>query len=124
MGTSVKAKFNITLVLGGLLALALYFPYLWFGVTPFTTDAEYSDAEIAELLEGTELPDFYAAAIPERTAEELATQKEKFTWCRFCHTLEQGGHNRVGPNLHGIFGQPAGVVDPFDYSTAFLEKAK
>jgi cytochrome c len=124
MGASVKAKFNITLVLGGLLALALYFPYLWFGVTPFTSDAEYSEAEIAGLLEGTDLPDFYAAAIPERTAEELATQKETFTWCRFCHTLEQGGHNRVGPNLHGIFGQPAGVVDHFDYSTAFLDKAR
>ena len=124
MSVSAKAKFNIVIVLGGLLALALYFPYLWFGVTPFTSDKEYSDAEIAVLLEGSELPDFYAMALPERTEEELAAQKEAFTWCRFCHTLDQGGHNRVGPNLYRIYGQPAGVVDHFDYSGSFLEKAR
>ena len=121
MSVSAKAKINIGLVLGGLLALALYFPYLWFGVTPFTTDAEFSDAEIAVLLEGTDLPDYYAMPLPERTPEELAAQKEAFTWCRFCHTLEEGGHNRVGPNLHGIFGQPAAIVDHFLYSDAFVE---
>ena len=124
MSTSAKAKFNIVLMLGGLLALALYFPYLWFGVTPFASDAEFSDAEIEVMLEGTDLPDFYAQALPERTEAELAKMKEDFTWCRFCHTLEQGGHNRVGPNLHGIFGQPAGVVDHFDYSSSFIEKAR
>ena len=124
MSVSTRAKLNIVLVLGGLLVLALYFPYLWFGVTPFSSDKVYSDAEIAALLEGVELPDFYAAPLPERSAEELARQKENFTWCRFCHTLEKGGHNRVGPNLHRIFGQPAGVVDHFPYSDAFLAKAR
>jgi len=120
MSVSAKAKFNISLVLGGLMALALYFPYLWFGVTPFPSDAEFSDAEIAALLEGKDLPDFYAMELPERTPEELAVQKDSFTWCRFCHTLEQGGHNRVGPNLYGILGQPAAVVDHFAYSDAFV----
>jgi cytochrome c2 len=118
---SVKGKFTIVVVLGGLMALALYFPYLWFGVTPFSSDVEYSEAEIAVLLEGKEFPDFYAVELPERSEEELAVMKENFTWCRFCHTLEQGGHNRVGPNLHGIFGQPAAVVDHFPYSGAFIE---
>ena len=124
MSVSPQARILQVVVLGGLLALALYFPYLWFGVTPFASDNEYSDADIAALLEGTDLPDFYAMALPERSVEELAKQKEDFTWCRFCHTLEEGGHNRVGPNLHGIFGQPAGVVDHFDYSDAFIERAR
>ena len=78
-------------------------------------------ADIAALLEGTDLPDFYAVALPPVSDEELAAQKEAFTWCRFCHTLEAGGENRVGPNLHGIFGQPASVVDNFAYSEAFLD---
>lgn len=120
MSVSVKAKFNIVVVLGGLLALALYFPYLWFGVTPFASDAEYSDEMVASLLAGQEFEDFYARELPERTEAELAEQKEAFTWCRFCHTLEQGGHNRVGPNLHRIFGQPAAVVDHFPYTDAFV----
>ena len=124
MSVSTQARMTQVIVLGGLLALALYFPYLWFGVTPFASDKVYSDAEIAELLEGTNYPDFYAMPLPDRTPEELARQKENFTWCRFCHTLEQGGHNRVGPNLHRIFGQPAGVVDHFPYSDDFIERAR
>lgn len=121
MSVSTGARVFHVAVLGGLLALALYFPYLWFGVTPFASDAEYSDAEIEQLLANSELPDFYAMPLPERTEEELAAQKEAFTWCRFCHTLEEGGHNRVGPNLHGIFGQPAAVVDHFPYSASFVD---
>jgi cytochrome c2 len=121
MSVSVKARSFHVLVLVGLLALALYFPYLWFGVTPFAADTEWSKEQIAALLKGKDLPDFYAMELPQRTEEELLQQKEAFTWCRFCHTLEQGGHNRVGPNLHRIFGQPAGVVNHFPYSSAFVE---
>ncbi len=121
MSVSTGARVLHVAVLGGLLALALFFPYLWFGVTPFPSDAEFSDAEIAALLEGRDVPDFYAMPLPDIDVEELARQKADFTWCRFCHTLSQGGHNRVGPNLHGIFGQPAAVVDHFAYSDAFIE---
>ena len=121
MRVSTGARVFHVAVLGALLALALSFPYMWFGVTPFTSDAEYSDAEIAQLLAGKKVPDFYAVVLPERSEAELKEQKEAFTWCRFCHTLDQGGHNRVGPNLHRILGQPAAVVDHFDYSNSFIE---
>jgi cytochrome c len=121
MSVSTGARALHGLVLGSLLALALFFPYVWFGVTPFPSDIEYSDEQIAVLLEGTDLPDFYAQPLLERTDAELATMKENFTWCRFCHTLDEGGHNRVGPNLYRIFGQPAAVVDHFPYSDSFIE---
>lgn len=118
---TVGARISHAAVLGGLLALALFFPYLWFGVTPFSSSYQVSDAEIEALLEGKNLPDYYAMALPERTEAELAEQKEAFRWCRFCHTLEQGGHNRVGPNLHRIYGQPFAVVAEFPYSPGFLD---
>ena len=41
--------------------------------------------------------------------------------CRACHTLEAGGANRIGPNLHAFFGENAGSADGFAYSPALAE---
>jgi cytochrome c2 len=108
-------------VLSALLLLALFFPYWWFGVVPFSADYSVSQAQIDELLKGKNLIDYYAEPLAPISDAELAIQKEAFTWCRFCHTLKQGGENRVGPNLYRIFGKPAAVVGGFYYSDAFLE---
>jgi len=61
-----------------------------------------------------------AAATP-KTPEELG--KKAYARCRTCHTLEEGGRHRVGPNLWGIFGKTSGTAEGFAFSKAMKEAA-
>ena len=56
------------------------------------------------------------------TASVMAGDPEKgkrvYIFCQSCHTLNAGGMNKIGPNLHGIVGSPAAQVEGFIYSDA------
>jgi len=52
---------------------------------------------------------------------DAAAGKTVFNVCKACHTIEAGGPNRVGPNLHGVVGRKAGTHDGFSYSAAMKD---
>jgi cytochrome c len=41
-----------------------------------------------------------------------------FAACRACHTVQKGGRNGLGPNLHGVVGRVAAATPGFNYSPA------
>ncbi|GAA4257460.1 c-type cytochrome [Azospirillum formosense] len=51
-------------------------------------------------------------------AQDAAAGEKVFNQCKACHTIEAGGPNRVGPNLHGVVGRKAGSVEAYKYSDA------
>lgn len=49
-------------------------------------------------------------------AGDAEAGKKVFKKCKACHTLDEGGKNRVGPNLWGIFGRQAATKEGFKFS--------
>ena len=45
-----------------------------------------------------------------------------FKKCTSCHTIEAGGPNRIGPNLHAIVGAPKAKHPGYSYSRSMQEK--
>ncbi len=62
------------------------------------------------------------AAAPTLAQDDLAAEGEQvFKRCAACHQVGPDAKNRVGPELNGIVGRPAGTLEGFSYSKAMVE---
>ncbi len=86
--------------------------------------ADEGDASQAEADEKEAEPEgFSFAQVQPLLADASADAgKSAFKQCSACHTVNDGGANRVGPNLWGIVSRAKAAVDGFSYSNALTEK--
>ena len=47
-----------------------------------------------------------------------------FKKCAACHSINQGGANKIGPALYNVVGRKIGGVADYKYSKAFVEYGK
>ena len=50
--------------------------------------------------------------------------KKIFKKCAACHSISEGGKNKIGPTLWGVLGRPAGSVADYKYSKAMAVYGK
>jgi cytochrome c len=65
----------------------------------------------------------FAAAAQDWPAGNAENGGRLFNQCRACHTVNEGGRNGVGPNLHRVIGRPAASIEAFRYSQNMRELA-
>ena len=53
-----------------------------------------------------------------------ADGKKIFKKCAACHSISEGGKNKIGPTLWGVLGRPAGSVADYKYSKAMAAYGK
>ena len=57
----------------------------------------------------------------DQTYAAIEHGREVFKRCQNCHTIDDGGYHRVGPNLYGIMGRKIASLPDFEYSPALRE---
>jgi cytochrome c len=48
--------------------------------------------------------------------------EQSYKKCVACHTIDKGGRNGLGPNLHAIVGKAVASAEGFNYSAAMKAK--
>jgi len=56
-----------------------------------------------------------------QAAGDAAKGEKVFKKCMACHTVDEGGKHKIGPNLFGIVDSEAGKKDDYKYSKAMAE---
>jgi len=50
--------------------------------------------------------------------------KKIFKKCAACHSIAQGGGNKIGPSLYNVVGRPVGNISDYKYSKSLISYGK
>ena len=55
---------------------------------------------------------------------DITNGEKQFKKCKACHSIKQGGGNKIGPALWGVLERPAGSLPDYKYSKAMAAYEK
>jgi len=82
-----------------------------------TVASTTSDEESSTNSESGNIMDLFAST-------NAAEGAKIFKKCAACHSITEGGANKIGPALWGVLGRPAGSVPGYKYSKAMAAHGK
>lgn len=95
----------------------------------YHTETPEQQGFVIEVADGGAKPaaDAVEEALPEigplLASADIEAGAKVFKKCAACHTLDEGGANKVGPGLWDIVAHKVGAKDGFGYSSAMTEYA-
>ena len=87
-------------------------------VASITTDASTTSVETSS--SSSKSGDIMALFASTSAAEGAKVFKK----CAACHSITEGGSNKIGPALWGVLGRPAGTIPDYKYSKAMAAHGK
>ena len=66
---------------------------------------------------------FLLSYIHSAQAGDAAAGKKVFNKCKACHGIDEGGKNKLGPNLWNIVGSPIAAKEGYKYSKGMVAYA-
>ncbi|PHQ67355.1 MAG: cytochrome c family protein, partial [Sneathiella sp.] len=108
---AVLAGALIIMVINEVATLAIHPTYPETNAYAIETGAGASSEEASkDVVEGPSLGALLATA-------DIGKGKKVFSKCKSCHTADEGGANKIGPNLHAVLNRDKASHEGFSYST-------
>jgi len=109
---------GVIAMLSGFVAELLYHPHVTLEENSYVIAVTEGAAPAAATAEEPALEDIapLMASADVAAGESLAGKQ-----CASCHTFEEGGANKVGPNLFDVLGRPIASHEGFSYSSSLAE---